>query len=233
MLCIDPSSAFHGGALLGDRIRMNRWYNNNNVFIRSLASRGNFGGLHPAIIEITDVMKAAPFDIIMIETVGAGQTETEIAALADTTIVVLVPEAGDEIQMMKAGLMEIADVFVVNKSDRPGADKLAKDLHALLSKPFHQQKEIPVIKTVASENKGIHELVEKIKQHEDGLITSVKKINLLTQKAYTLIQQKRMNDINKNKLAETLAGAIKNDDFNIYRFVENYGNAKINPGVVS
>ena len=107
---------------------MNTWYNHPDVYIRSLARRGNVGGLHPAIIEITDVMKAAPFDKIIIETVGVGQTETEIAALADTTVVVLVPEGGDEIQTMKAGLMEIADVFVVNKSDRPDAEKFVKNL---------------------------------------------------------------------------------------------------------
>ena len=139
VLCIDPSSAFSRGAILGDRIRMNRWHDNENVFIRSLASRGNSGGLHPSIIEITDVMKAAPFDEIIIETVGAGQTEIEIAALADTTVVVLVPEAGDDIQMMKAGLMEIADVFVVNKSDRAGAMKFAKKFIEHVSWSFHQQ----------------------------------------------------------------------------------------------
>ncbi len=122
ILCVDPSSPFNLGALLGDRIRMNEWYNHPNVFIRSLATRGSLGGLHPKIIEITDVMKAAPFDYIIIETVGVGQSEIEIAGLADCTIVVVVPEGGDEVQTMKAGLMEIADLFVVNKADRPGAD---------------------------------------------------------------------------------------------------------------
>src|SRR6266571_1288884 len=122
VLCVDPSSPFNLGALLGDRIRMSEWYNHPNVFIRSLATRGNLGGLHPKIIEITDLLKAAAFDYIIIETVGVGQSEIEIAGLADVTVVVLVPEAGDEVQTMKAGLMEIADVFVVNKADRPDAD---------------------------------------------------------------------------------------------------------------
>ena len=140
VLCIDPSSPFTRGALLGDRIRMSTWYNNPDVFIRSLASRGNTGGLHPKIIEITDVIKAAPFDEIIIETVGAGQTETEIAALADTSIVVLVPEAGDDIQNMKAGLMEIADIFVVNKADRPDADRFVKNLLAMLSLSFGEKQ---------------------------------------------------------------------------------------------
>ena len=109
---------------MGDRIRMREWYNHPNVFIRSLAARGSLGGLSPKIIEITDLVKTAPFDYIIVETVGVGQSEIEIAGLADITVVVLVPEAGDEIQTMKAGLMEIADIFVVNKSDRPDAIRL-------------------------------------------------------------------------------------------------------------
>ena len=123
VLCVDPSSAFNYGALLGDRIRMSRWYNSKNVFIRSLASKGSLGGLHPKIIEITDLVKFAGYDYVIVETVGVGQSEVEIAGLADISIVAIVPEAGDEIQTMKAGLMEIADIFVVNKADRPGADR--------------------------------------------------------------------------------------------------------------
>ena len=118
VLCVDPSSPFNLGALLGDRIRMSEWYNNPGVFIRSLATRGSLGGLHPKIIEISDLLKIAGFDYIIVETVGVGQSEIEIAGLADITVVVVVPEAGDEIQTMKAGLMEIADIFAVNKSDR-------------------------------------------------------------------------------------------------------------------
>ena len=151
VLCIDPSSAFNLGALLGDRIRMSQWYNNPDVFIRSLATRGSLGGLHPAIIEITDVIKCAPFDYILVETVGVGQSEIEIAGLADVTIVTIVPEAGDEIQTMKAGLMEIADIFVVNKADRPGADTFVKNLRMMLAPAFsNHSQEIPVLKTVAS-----------------------------------------------------------------------------------
>ena len=123
VLCVDPSSPFNLGAVLGDRIRMSDWYTHPGVFIRSLATRGSMGGLHPKIIELTDLLKAAPFDHIIVETVGVGQSEIEIAGLADVTVVVVVPEAGDEVQTMKAGLMEIADVFVVNKADRPGAEK--------------------------------------------------------------------------------------------------------------
>ena len=118
VLCIDPSSPFNKGALLGDRIRMNEWFNNPNVYIRSLATRGTLGGLHPKIIEICDLLKTEYFHYVIIETVGVGQTEVEIAGLADATVVLFVPESGDEIQTMKAGLMEIADIFVVNKADR-------------------------------------------------------------------------------------------------------------------
>jgi LAO/AO transport system kinase len=117
VLCVDPSSPFHFGALLGDRIRMSNWYTHPQVYIRSFASRGSLGGLHPRLIEITDFLCRLAFDLIIVETVGVGQSEVEIAGLADCTVVVLVPEAGDEVQTMKAGLMEIADIFVINKAD--------------------------------------------------------------------------------------------------------------------
>ena len=131
VICIDPSSSLYFGALLGDRIRMSDWYNHPSVFIRSLATRGSLGGLHPRAIEIADLLKQAPFDCILIETVGVGQNEMAIAGLADTTLVVLAPEAGDDIQSMKAGLLEVADIFVVNKSDRPDADLFVHNLRSL------------------------------------------------------------------------------------------------------
>src|ERR1044071_7078560 len=163
VLCVDPSSPFNLGSLLGDRIRMSKWYDHQNVFIRSLATRGSLGGLHPKIIEITELMKAAAFDYVIIETVGVGQSEVEIAGLADVTIVVVIPEAGDEVQTMKAGLMEIADIFVVNKADRPDADQFVKNLRLMLAPVFHNRyDEVPVIKTVASQNHGIDALLRKI-----------------------------------------------------------------------
>ena len=142
VICVDPSSPFNLGALLGDRIRMSEWYNNPKVFIRSLATRGSLGGLHPKIIEISDLVKVAGFDYIIVETVGVGQSEIEIAGLADITIVVVVPEAGDEVQTMKAGLMEIADVFVVNKADRPDADIFVKNLRLMLAPAFHNHMQL-------------------------------------------------------------------------------------------
>jgi len=218
VLCVDPSSAFNMGALLGDRIRMSDWYNHPSVFIRSLASRGSMGGLHPNIIEVTDVIKAAGFDIVIVETVGVGQSEIEIAGLADTTVVVLVPEGGDEVQTMKSGLMEIADVFVVNKADRPGSATFVKNLMQMLAPAFHNHSnEVPVIKTIASKKEGIEELKQKIEfvkmqSHHD------KKLWLLAEKAYHLIQNRRMKNINKKELKDAIAAA--GDDFNLYQFVQ-------------
>lgn len=220
VLCVDPSSPFNLGALLGDRIRMSEWYNNKNVFIRSLATRGSLGGLHPKIIEITDVLKTANFDFIIVETVGVGQSEIEIAGLADTTVVVVVPEAGDEVQTMKAGLMEIANVFVVNKADRPDADFFVKNLRQMLAPAFaNTQHEIAVIKTIASQKEGIKKLLEKIIEHQQHLQSSDKKYWLLAEKAYHLIQQKRMKDIDKKQLKEALE---KTGENNLYRFIEKF-----------
>jgi len=220
VVCVDPSSPFNLGAVLGDRIRMSEWYNNKNVFIRSLATRGSLGGLHPKIIEITDVLKITPFDFIIVETVGVGQSEIEIAGLADTTIVVVVPEAGDEVQTMKAGLMEIADIFVVNKADRPDADVFVKNLRQMLAPSFVQkQYHIPVIKTVASQKQGAAELLEKILPHQQHIISTDKKYWLLAEKAYQLIQHKRMKDINKKLLKEQIEHSTET---NMYRLIEKY-----------
>ena len=220
VLCVDPSSPFNLGALLGDRIRMSEWYNNPNVFIRSLATRGSLGGLHPKIIELTDVLKTAAFDFIIVETVGVGQSEIEIAGLADTTVVVVVPEAGDEVQTMKAGLMEIADVFVVNKADRPDADVFVKNLRQMLAPAFmHTRHEIAVVKTIASQKEGIQVLLEKIIQHQQFIQSSDRKYWLLAEKAYHLIQQKRMKDIDKKQLKNELS---KNEENNLYRFIKKF-----------
>jgi LAO/AO transport system kinase len=223
VLCVDPSSPFHFGALLGDRIRMSEWYNHPDVFIRSLATRGSLGGLHPKIIEITDLLKAAAFDYIIVETVGVGQSEVEIAGLADTTIVVLVPEAGDEIQTMKAGLMEIADIFVVNKCDRPNAERFVGNLeHILLPGLMDGGKQVEVIKTIASQKQGIRELVDKIKLQQYTQTNAEKKIWLLTEKAIQLIQKKYMERIDKTKIKDSISADIKLKDFNMYKFITTY-----------
>jgi LAO/AO transport system kinase len=223
VLCVDPSSPFNLGSLLGDRIRMSQWYDNPNVFIRSLATRGSLGGLHPKIIEITDLMKAAPFDYIIVETVGVGQSEVEIAGLADITIVVVVPEAGDEVQTMKAGLMEIADVFVVNKADRPDADQFVKNLRLMLAPAYHNRyDEVPVIKTVASQNTGINELLKEIDHLLKHHHSKEKKYWLLTERAYQLIQQKRMKDVSKEEIKQKVQELSNNNSFQLYSFIKNY-----------
>lgn len=218
-LAIDPTSPFNFGSLLGDRIRMASHFNHPNVFIRSLATRGSLGGLSAKTIEMTDVLKAAGFDYVLVETVGVGQSEVEIAGLADITFVVLVPEGGDEIQSIKSGLMEIADAFIVNKADRDGADLFANNLKKMV-----QQKgtEIPVFKTIASENSGVDATADFISKSFEK--KNSHKEYLLTEKAYKLIQQKRMGNINKSELYQSVSEAIKQPGFNIYSFAENFAN---------
>jgi LAO/AO transport system kinase len=223
VLCIDPSSPFNLGALLGDRIRMSNWYNHPNIFIRSLATRGSLGGLHPKILEITDTCKAAGFDYVIVETVGVGQSEIEIAGLADVTVVVLVPEAGDEVQTMKAGLMEIADIFAVNKADRPEADLFVRNLRLMLAPAFATNtQEIPVVKTIATEQNGADELLHQIQVLLKQQHTNNRKSWLLAEKAYFLIQQQRMKDVLKKEMKKSIEEEMKKGDFNLYRFVQKF-----------
>ena len=163
VICIDPSSPYTKGAVLGDRIRMTEWYDNPHVFIRSLATRGSLGGLPKQAAGVINLLRAAPFDYIIIETVGVGQNEIEIASLANVTVVVLVPESGDDIQAMKAGLMEIADIFVVNKCDRPGADVFAADIRAMLHEStLPNSFDKKVVKTIANTQYGVGDLIGAI-----------------------------------------------------------------------
>ncbi|MEI6596070.1 MAG: methylmalonyl Co-A mutase-associated GTPase MeaB [Bacteroidota bacterium] len=225
VLCVDPSSPFNLGALLGDRIRMTEWYTHPNVFIRSLATRGSLGGLHPHIIEITALVQSANFDFIIVETVGVGQSEIEIVGLADTTVVVVVPEAGDEVQTMKAGLMEIADLFVVNKSDRPDSDIFVRNLRSMLSQGTHEQFETAVLKTVASAKVGIDELAAAIEIHLLQITNSEKKIWLLTERVYQLIQQKKMKGIEKEAIRKSIAAQINLPGFNLFNFAKKFNDA--------
>ena len=179
------------------------------------------GGLHPKIIEITELVKAANYDYIVLETVGVGQSEIEIAGLADTTVVVVVPESGDEIQTMKAGLMEIADVFVVNKSDRPDADIFVRNLRMMLAPAFSSHKnEVAIVKAIASERKGIDELYSLIKEHQQHFLFKERKLWLIAEKAYYLVQQQRMKDVDKAALRDRIEkeydGAV-----NLYMFIKN------------
>ena len=214
VLAIDPTSPFNFGSLLGDRIRMAGHYNHPDVFIRSLATRGSLGGLSAKTIEMTDVLRASGFDYVLVETVGVGQSEIEIAGLADITLIVLVPEGGDEIQNIKSGLMEIADVFIVNKADREGADLFANNLKKMV-----QQKDtlIPVFKTIASQNDGTKQVVDYITQPSES--KNVRRELLLAEKAYQLIRQKRMAGLSKSVLLKRIKTNLSDPDFNLYDFV--------------
>ncbi len=218
IICVDPSSPFNMGAILGDRIRMNQWYKNENIFIRSIATRGSLGGLSSKIIEICDLLKSAYFDIIIVETVGIGQSEIEIAGLADVTIVALVPESGDEVQAMKSGMMEIADIFAVNKTDRPEADIFVKNLKLITG--GNLKASTPVIKLVATQNVGIPELRKAIDNFLNSSTQNNREAYLLTEKAWTLLQQKRMKIYSKQKIYEEISERTKNEDFNLYSFIE-------------
>jgi LAO/AO transport system kinase len=218
VLAVDPTSPFNFGSLLGDRIRMALHFNHPNVFIRSLATRGSLGGLSAKTIEMTDVLRAAGFDYIFIETVGVGQSEVEIAGLADITFLVLVPESGDEIQIIKSGLMEIADAFVINKADRAGADVFVNNLKKIIGQ--QNEKHISVFSTVATRAQGINEVVDYILS--SAHLNNNRKELLLTEKAYRLIRQKRMADVDKKRLGQTIAAAMLNPGFNLYSFVEEF-----------
>ncbi len=191
IIAVDPTSPFTGGAILGDRVRMTDIGLDPDVFIRSMATRGSLGGLAIATKEVGDVLDAFGKDIVIMETVGVGQSELDIVSAADTTVVVLVPESGDGIQTMKAGLMEIADIFVINKADRDGADAVAGEVEAMLS--IRQEGDgwaIPVLLTTAVTGEGVEQLVEAIGKHREFLVSS----QLLEKRRHERIR-KRIRDI--------------------------------------
>lgn len=217
VIAVDPTSPFTSGSLLGDRLRMVEHFNDPNVYIRSLATRGSLGGLSAKAIEITDVIRSAGFDRVIIETVGVGQSEVEIAGLADITLLVLVPESGDDIQALKSGIMEIADIYVINKADRPGSDIFATNIQHLV----HDAGDIrAVVKTVASTGQGVDELVAAIARKSEQHPDAKRKSLLYAEKAWRLISQKRMKDISKTELAGKIESAINSGEFQLYRFCE-------------
>ena len=168
VLLVDPSSPFTKGAVLGDRIRMLNYYDDNNVFIRSFGSRGSKGGLSNNINEIADIFSLASYDIIIFETVGVGQIEIDVVEQVDSVILTLVPESGDDIQILKAGILEIADIFVVNKSDRSDSDKLIVSLKKILSNADTLDQDYwksPILKTIAIKDEGIDELINELNNH--------------------------------------------------------------------
>jgi LAO/AO transport system kinase len=221
IVAVDPASPFNLGSLLGDRLRMPGLFTLSNVFIRSMSSRGSLGGLCASVIEVVDVLKNAGFDRIVIETVGVGQSEVEIAGIADTTVVLTVPESGDDVQTLKSGVMEIADIFVVNKSDRAGANKFAQFLREL-SHSKNQEVPIPVIETIATEETGIEALSEAIDEHVKRGIVSERRYMLLAEKIEQLVAARRMADFNRIKVAEALKSEMNNAGFNLYLYIKTF-----------
>lgn len=230
IIAVDPTSPFTGGALLGDRIRMQEIGLLPDVFIRSMATRGSLGGLSKAVVEACDVLDASGKDFILVETVGVGQSELDIANTCDTTIVVLVPESGDAVQAMKAGLMEIADIFVVNKSDRDGALGVATTIRNIihLKPPSEDLWEIKVLNTISIKNEGIKELLDEIDRHtthlkESGFLKKkrtrnlIKKINELVNDT---LRREFWDDKRRKDLDENLPAIYerKNDP---YSYVES------------
>jgi LAO/AO transport system kinase len=193
IVAVDPSSPFSGGAILGDRIRMMRHSVDAGVFIRSMATRGNLGGLAKATGEAIAIFEAAGKDFVLVETVGVGQDEVEVVKLADLVLVVLTPDAGDEIQAFKAGIMEIADVFVINKADHPGAEKMELQLRAMLDLGLADKEKPPVIRTVATKGKGIDAMmrdVELLLESRDRPAREARRKRLLAWMLRDIIREK-------------------------------------------
>ena len=218
VLAVDPSSPFSGGALLGDRIRMQEHATDPEVFIRSMASRGHLGGLASATPQAVRVLETAGCDPVLVETVGVGQSEVEIAGEADTTIVLLAPGMGDGIQAAKAGILEVGDIFVVNKADRDGADQTARELRHMISLGMSGLPgawRAPVLKVIASQGEGIDELVESIEKHRAWLAESGMGTTRRRQRARTEIQgialaalQERFQNLGRDDSLDRLAADV-------------------------
>jgi len=225
IICIDPSSPFSGGAILGDRIRMGAIGLDKNIFIRSMATRGNLGGLSRTTVDAVAILDAAGFDKVIVETVGVGQDEVEIVKTADVSVVVLVPGMGDDIQAIKAGIMEIGDVFVINKADRDGVLRTQKELEALLSLAHRPDMwHPPIVQTVATENKGIEELSTAINEYYEFEITDdsskERRRSIARWRLLELLQARLLSDLLKqngtNEKLDELAMQIaekKNDPY--------------------
>jgi len=212
IIAVDPTSPYTGGAILGDRIRMQDHFSDPGIYIRSMATRGSLGGLARATADVTTVLDASGRDLIMIETVGVGQDEIDIVRLADVTVVILVPGMGDDVQSIKAGIMEIADIFVINKSDREGAERVEREIRALQSLAARSDHWTPpIVKTVASEGIGIKELVVAIAEYEAYL----KKENLAIQHSINNWQQ-RLVEMLRDALLDKARGELGDADLARY-----------------
>jgi len=227
IIAVDPTSPFTGGALLGDRIRMQELSTNKNVFIRSMSTRGKLGGLSQATSDAIKVLDAYGSDIIFVETVGAGQSEIEIVKLAYTTILIEVPGLGDDIQAAKAGIMEIGDIFVVNKADRPSADQTVRELEMMLSlNPNTKEWKPAVIKTIAQKNEGISELLDAIESHkkflEDNNLIEKKRKEMYKNEIIEIIKSKILENslLNKNNKLDEYANKIEKNLIDPYSAAE-------------
>jgi LAO/AO transport system kinase len=229
IVAIDPSSPFSGGAVLGDRIRMNALATDPGVFIRSMATRGHLGGLANATADVVSVLDAAKRDPILVETVGVGQDEIDIVKLADVSVVVLVPGMGDDIQALKAGIMEIGDIFVINKCDRPGVENMERAVQSLLSLAHRSDGWVPpIIKTIATEDRGIDELAESIQQSfEHSKTTSLrteKRRDAARQRLMGLLRdrlvRKAVETVFPGNDVETLVDRIARRETDPYTIVE-------------
>jgi len=210
IIAVDPTSPFSGGALLGDRVRMMQLANDEDVYIRSMGTRGMLGGLTSAVYDVVEILDASGKDIILVETVGVGQAEVDIIKIADTTLVVIVPGLGDSIQTLKAGVMEIADIYVVNKADREGVNQTVAELESLVEITCaNKDKKTPIIESIAKEKKGIKEIVTEINNHKKYLIET-KKYDKKRRLRYEtelieIIRKKLMNFIyDEGKLKKTV-----------------------------
>ena len=209
VVAVDPSSPFSGGAILGDRIRMSDHASDPGVFIRSMGSRGSLGGLAPATIDVLNLMKSVGFDVLIVETVGVGQSEIDVMSIADTVLLVLVPGLGDDIQALKAGIMEIADIFVVNKADKDGKEKLIAEISMIINLTKHRFLWVPpLVETIATENQGIGRLMDSISDRNTWLKSNglnVKKdkiINQFKHMAMDRIGYKIMSMLNSEGIIE-------------------------------
>jgi LAO/AO transport system kinase len=204
IIAVDPTSPFSGGALLGDRVRMRDLAGDPGVFIRSMATRGSLGGLAQATNDVVKVLDAAKFQMVLIETVGAGQSEVEIARTAQTTVVLEAPGMGDEVQALKAGLMEIADILVVNKADRPGAARTARALEMAINRSLPLDDSIwhpPILQTVALDGSGVPEVLEAIEAHRDHLRAS----GLLAKRERLRVEAELLNVLQRHLLGQLVA----------------------------
>lgn len=207
IVAVDPTSPYSGGAILGDRIRMQRHHADEGVFIRSMATRGALGGLAVAASDVAMLLDASGKDMVLVETVGVGQDEVDVVRLADVTVVILVPGMGDDVQTIKAGIMEIADVFAINKSDRPGADRIEQEVRAMLSIGHREDGwVVPIVKTVAAEGTGVPELLDAVESHlaflrEKGLLAKKKAVNW----------RQRLLDLLRERLLKRAVDALGQD----------------------